>query len=191
MGLKDKLKQRTQSILAKEKNFEPIELTEGNVNAIYNRCHTHPKEGDSKDDFYMSLPFPKSMGYSDIYNMQYFNKQALDKNKANILYLLGQIKGISDKTKISIPDFSYTYNDKIWVSDPNVLMHLFYLTTAYGADILSNFDNRDKSNSTRILHAIEPTLSPKDPNFKEWYKGYAKRHPELNIELDGQEPADM
>lgn len=46
-------------------------------------------------------------------------------------------------------------------------MEFLYLADA--ANAISAF--AEKFNSAHILHS-EPTLSPKDPKFAEWYKGY-------------------
>lgn len=55
MGLKDKMIKKAAEIEERRPQFTPLELNEGNVQAIFNRCLA--TEDDDRDELYGSVLF--------------------------------------------------------------------------------------------------------------------------------------
>ena len=151
------------------KSFEPIELTEGNVQAIFNRCS--PEE-DSKDFAYATL-FPITRGWEieDAVQIQFDNAKLL-KDKKAIQYLFGQLQEVhtysktSKKQDVAIDDYNTTYSETNWTRDKETLLKFLYLGVA--SLCCSPFFAETKT--SLISPAVKPTLSPKDPTFPEWWE---------------------
>ena len=119
-----------KAIAAKEeilKSFTPLELNEGNVQAIFNRCLAKP---DSKKFSYASL-FPTTHGYEAGAEKQIqFDTAALVENKRTIEYLFGQIQE-AHRTKrpnnLTLDDFNTTYLGNYWTDDKGILLRFLYL----------------------------------------------------------------
>ena len=74
-----------------EGKFYPLELNEGNVQAIFNRCLATEHSQEQAVGFL----FPPTRGYKEgTEKLIYFDKEALLKNKKNIEYLFGQIQEV-------------------------------------------------------------------------------------------------
>jgi hypothetical protein len=74
MGLRDKYKKRDENA-----GFEPIDLTEGNVQAIFNRCLATDK--DSVENISSSTLFQKDLGYDEDSKPVFFNKEQVEKTR--------------------------------------------------------------------------------------------------------------
>ena len=153
----------------KEANqFKPQELTEANVQAIFNRCLATE---DSKRISAGSL-FPPSHGYAqDAERVIQFDSDLLLKNKKSIEYLYGQLHLVhtaQTAKRVTIDDYNMTYSGNRWTRDKAVMLQFLYLGVVKEINTVLPFNAED---STSILNPpITPTLSPKDPAFPAWWE---------------------
>lgn len=144
------------------------ELTEGNVQAIFNRCLA--KEGE---DFYnvqvIGLELTKNP--SDIVQL---SSEKMEKNEQNIRYLLGQLKTIHipNVKVISLQEGFFRYDNHVWTKDFNFLFQLYDL--ALGCVYFRGFGQTEDGNISSLIDYkhITPTLSPKDPAFPAWWEAH-------------------
>lgn len=186
MGFKDKMKQAKAD--GSLYQFRPIDLNEGNVQAIFNRCL---RKEDSKEITRTTL-FSTVLGYAPEDEIEIaFDKNVLLENEQSIRYLYGQLKTVhtaESKTKrLSVNDFKTTYQDKIWSQSKSSLLELLYLGCNSALGLGYRFSKKD-NNTTRISSDIKPTLSPKDPNFPVWWEEHKSEWEEPKKE--GKEPSD-
>lgn len=151
------------------KSFTPLELNEGNVQAIFNRCLATV---DSTQTVPVS-PFPLITGYSAKGNKVVdFDEGKLHANKRNIEYLFGQLQIVHKEAfhcKHKIKDFLTDYCDKQWTDDRKYILEFIYLCIIPG--LIRPFNHRD-DDTTSITDKIKPTLSPKDPAFPAWWEAH-------------------
>lgn len=169
MGLKDKMLAKSAQITAERKGFTPLELNEGNVQAIFNRCLA--KEGTLEENIAKSILFSRTLGYkpSDEVMIR-FNKQKLLADEKNIRYLYGQLRDVHQKSdKISTDSISYTYLDKKWTNNKARLLELLYFGGTRAVNLISPFSAKDSSAG---IVDLKPTLSPKDPAFPAWWEAH-------------------
>ena len=110
MGLKDKMIKKAAEIEERRPQFTPLELNEGNVQAIFNRCL---RKEDSKEITRTTL-FSRVLGYAPEDEIEIaFDKNVLLENEKNIRYLCGQLKVVhtaESKTNcLSLNDFKTAY----------------------------------------------------------------------------------
>ena len=157
----------------KPPEFIPIDLTEGNVQAIFNRC-LYTMESKNCEE---ARPFYQRLGYSEEEENEviYFDKDVLLKNKTIIMYLFGQVAAVHTgraKTEAqSMADFMMAYSGNNWTNNRGFLLRLLYLGSNVETAILSPF-NKEKGDITRIAPEVTPTLSPKDPAFPAWWEAH-------------------
>ena len=156
----------------KPPEFIPIDLNEGNVQAIFNRCIA--KEGIPEDQCFNSILFSRLRGYSpDAERIVVFNRENFLANKKNIQYLYGQLKNVhAGNGNLQINEAFLTYSGTHWTTNKGVLLEFLYLG---GTDdehpLICIFDS--KTNSTELnMGNITPTLSPKDPAFPAWWEAH-------------------
>lgn len=167
MGLKDKMLKKAREIEEKRPQFTPLELNEGNVQAIFNRCLA--TKDDDRDEFYGSVLFQRDLGYDEDSKPVYFNKKKVEQNKQNIFYLLGQLRSVhSSDSNITSAESVYKYDDVQWTDDTVTLMMLYHL----GETTKGILPFVKRSNTATIGLSIKPTLSPKDPNFPAWWEAH-------------------
>lgn len=152
------------------RSFIPLELNEGNVQAIFNRCL---RKSDSKE-IVNSVLFSRAMGFSgkDVRIID-FDKEILLANKKNIEYLYGQLNVVhknSSNSKLSMADFISLYNGKFWTKDTDTLFKFLYLGVVPELSLINPVLARDKT--TVLSEGIIHTLSPKDPNFPAWWEAH-------------------
>ena len=165
MGLKDKMIKKAAEIEERRPQFTPLELNEGNVQAIFNRCLA--TKDDNRDELYASVLFQKDLGYDEDSKPVYFSKGRLEQNRKNILYLLGQLKTVHENDlKLTSATAIDRYDGVKWTTDTVKLMELFHLGEATHA--IQPFTKQ--SNTAHIARLlVTPTLSPKDPSFPAWW----------------------
>ena len=170
MGLKDKLKKYNDE--HKEDGFHPLELTEGNVQAIFNRCL------ESKDTVAIAraILFPIVLGYGRNEDIPiHFDEDLLLKNKRNIEYLYGQLYSVHAGTHStvdqSIESFSKTYLGNHWTQGQAYVLKLLYLGATTELPLTMPF-SKERNDTTRLNRHITPTLSPKDPAFPAWWEAH-------------------
>ena len=170
MGLKDKMIKKAAEIEERRPQFTPLELNEGNVQAIFNRCL---RKEDSKEITRTTL-FSRVLGYAPEDEIEIaFDKNVLLENEKNIRYLYGQLKVVhtaESKTNcLSLNDFKTAYQGIIWAQSKSSLLELLYLGCNSALGLGYRFSK--KYNDTTIISSdITPTLSPKDPAFPAWWE---------------------
>ena len=80
--------------IIKHEGFQPLDLNEGNVQAIFNRCLA--KEGEATT--YAQI-LQKALAGKDS-DLIEFSKERIIANSKNISYLLGQLKGVHERARL-------------------------------------------------------------------------------------------
>lgn len=150
--------------------FKPIELNEGNVQAIFNRCLVNK----NSKNISTTILFSEIMGYSKENEVVInFDKDILLENKSNIEYLYGQLNVIhteaNKRKRLSVNDFKTDYVGNVWSQSKSSLLELLYLGINSVSSLGYPFSKVD-GDTTIISRDIKPTLSPKDPNFPAWWE---------------------
>lgn len=152
-----------------------IELNERNVKILFKKCLSN---GDNPaEELYLARVLkPEYCGKeSEIIRL---SKNSVLERKSMIQYLLGQIKAFhDDRESFALQEGFLRYDDIFWTKDYEVLFKLYALALS-SASITSFVSYKDIIGSVKSPDCI-PTLSPRDPNFSEWYEGYKIKHPEL------------
>lgn len=168
MGLKDKLKKYNEE--HKDNGFHPLELNEGNVQAIFNRCIAT----EETTDYAESILQQKSEGYEQDSNPILFDKKRLLDNLKSIRYLYGQLltthkhtntinTNVNGKTNVMT-----NYMGNTWITNKGILLQFFHL--GVGSDTIYPFSLNGNSMFRNV--GITPTLSPKDPAFPAWWEAH-------------------
>ena len=167
MGLKDKMIKKAAEIEERRPQFTPLELTEGNVQAIFNRCIA--KEGTTEK--ISSILYYKELGYEKEDLGVAFDKNALIQNRKNIEYLYGQVASVHENQSIlKEEDFAKTYSGRLWTEDRASIIQLIYLGISKPIKLLTLFNA--EVGGTALYVPIKPSLSPKDPNFPAWWEAH-------------------
>ena len=149
----------------KPPEFIPIDLNEGNVQAIFNRCLA--KEGAAET--VSSILYYKELGYEKEDLGVTFDKNALIANRKNIEYLYGQMASVHENQSIlKEADFARTYSGHLWTEDTASMMQLIYLGISKAVKLLTLFNA--EAGGAALYAPIIPTLSPKDPAFPAWWE---------------------
>ena len=174
MGLSlDKLKKLKET--QRFDKFEPLELTENAVNVIYRRCSASEKT--SSNDIVMSYLFSKKAGFESDSGSFYMSRSQLQKNRSEILYLLGQLYDVhvTDDGFIYLKNFSLNYNKLPWfeTSDVDEVQQTIYNLISLGTTAVNDegrplISSIIKDKGACISAGVIPTFSPKDPKFEEW-----------------------
>ena len=174
MGLFDDDDLELDELLDAVKKYPPCvaELTEANVQAIFNRCIA--KEGTPEDQCFNSILFSRLRGYSpDAERIVVFDREKMLANKNNIQYLYGQLKNVhAGNDTLQINEAFLSYSGTHWTTNKGVLLEFLYLGAAVtDYQFVRIFDS--KTNSTKLnTDIITPTLSPKDPAFPAWWEAH-------------------
>lgn len=164
MGL---IAKSAKKVTERHKGFEPLELTEGNVQTIFNRCIA--KEGITEK--ISSILYYKELGYEKEDLGVAFDKNALIQNRKNIEYLYGQVASVHENQSIlKEADFAKTYSGRLWTEDRASIIQLIYLGISKPIKLLTLFNV--EVGGTALYVPITPTLSPKDPNFPAWWEAH-------------------
>lgn len=163
------------SVDVKTSNFRPLELNERNVNTLFKRCL--PDERNSFEGLYpVQVLSSKHCGReSEVVRL---SEDKISVHKTIIRYLLGQIKAFhGDNATFALQEGFMRYDGTVWTKDYDVLFKLYSMGLATVS--ISDFSlYKDIIGSVKSTDCI-PTLSPRDPNFSEWYEGYKNTHPEF------------
>ncbi len=97
--------------------------------------------------------------------------EVVEKNKKNILFLLGQLAAV--KANPSLLKFNlnlsvFKYDNSSWTTSVEDLIHLAILGHLADQFIPIMIDGNNYTVPVKARR-IEPTLSPKDPNFDKWW----------------------
>mgnify|MGYP000200505735 CR=1 FL=1 len=151
----------------KPPEFIPIDLNEGNVQAIFNRCLTKSDNAP----YLISDIFSPLLGY-EVGNARLFDKEAIVKAKQSICYLFGQLAGVHEgKKRLTKSDCLMSYCHTRWTENEKVLLELLYMGGCKKIDAILPFSKKE-GDSTIVDENIAPTLSPKDPNFPAWWEAH-------------------
>lgn len=174
MGLKDKMIKKAAEIAERRPQFTPLELNEGNVQAIFNRCVS---KDYSSEKLWSDIWLPTER--TDLRTI-FFVKDIVLKNKKSIQYLFGQLAAVHErKTHLTINEVSQTYTGSQWTTQqshlqPNEqspLMEFLYLARCNKINCILPFSERTRD-AAIIDTDIKPTLSPKDPAFPAWWEAH-------------------
>lgn len=163
------------SAYADKYKFVPVELNERNVKALFKRCLAN--EENTKEGVYFSqvLSQEKCGKESELIRL---SKEMVDAYTPSIQYLLGQVKAFQDYRKtFALQEGFMRYDDTFWTKDYDVLFKLYALALS-SASVTNFFSHGELITSAKSPLCVA-TLSPRDPNFSEWYEGYKEKHPEL------------
>ena len=189
MGLKDKMLKKSSEITNQRPTFTPLELNEGNVQAIFNRCLSKDEEKVSFDKTFISQILKPTLTERESKEI-ILSRENVNKNRQVIKFLFGQVKNIhGDCSAIGLQEGFLRYNDTIWTRDYDILFELYCLSQSCG--LITDFSALPEDHS--IISAIKasnctPTLSPKDPNFPAWWEEHKSEWKEPKKE--GKEPSD-
>ena len=112
-----------KKLIIKTECFHPIDLSEANVQAIFNRCLTYNDDAP----YLISDVFSPLLGY-EVGNARLFDKEAILKNKQTIRYLFGQLAGVHEgKKSLTKSDFLMSYRNTRWTENEKALLDLLYL----------------------------------------------------------------
>ena len=161
--MKFNLNRADEMAKAKANSFLPIDLNEGNVQAIFNRCLATK---DSVDFIGVTL-FTKETGFSENSKQIVFDKKEILKNKSTIAYLYGQLKDLSRSEIITPSSAAIAYKSRVWTKDIGVILNFLHL--GYATKMFRPFI-KTESSTAAVLLPILPTLSPKDPAFPAWWE---------------------
>ena len=163
--MKFNLNRADEMAKAKANSFLPIDLNEGNVQAIFNRCLATK---DSVDFIGVTL-FTKETGFSENSKQIVFDKKEILKNKSTIAYLYGQLKDLSRSEIITPSSAAIDYQSKVWTKDIGVILNFLHL--GYATKMFRPFIKTENSTGA-VLLPILPTVSPKDPAFPAWWEAH-------------------
>lgn len=136
----------------------PMPLTEETVEKLFKECGL--KEG--KNNLIKANLFMHNQEYFTI-----FNTNSIIDNLLNIHYLFGQLKNAHTQTRFF--DFKqavFTYQNTAWTKDTDKL--LMFIQLGIVAGTITPID--DTTKQIEMTTELDPTVSPDDPNFEEWYK---------------------
>ena len=143
MGLRDKYAKKIE-----ERGFRPIDLNEENVQVIFNRCGKYNEDGDPE-----------------------LNEEALEKNRANIRCLLGQLALVHEGVREHALDGGYfqKYDGGDWTDNGDLLIKLLNMG---GHSHFCSFLEKDGRKFVKLeVGELTPTLSSQDPKFAVWWEG--------------------
>ena len=157
--------------IMKTEGFHPIDLSEANVQAIFNRCLA--KDGTPKENVSRSILFSRTLGYKPEDEVVfYFDKGRLLDNRKNIEYLFGQLKNAHEKNEyMRMEDAFCQYQGRKWTANRAHMLELLYLGCTMETVLISPFDAKTDATSLAV-ERLKPTLSPKDPAFQAWWEAH-------------------
>ena len=167
MGLFDDDDLELDELLDAVKKYPPCvaELTEANVQAIFDRCLA--KEGCAETSY--SHLYLKELGYErEDTGIAFDRKIILGEPEEYRISVWSAWGGTSRPTATQRGDFSLSYSGKSWTVERASIMQLINLSAANDIKIINKFIA--KYQETPLCKAVTPTLSPKDPAFPAWWE---------------------
>jgi hypothetical protein len=147
-----------------EKNFKPLDLNVATVGRLFNNClYTSESKNHTAAIFHQT-----SMGYPKDSDPVFFDKDAIDANRDLINFLLGQLNDAhrGPLVESTVQTLFMKYAGEPWTKDGITLLKLIHLALANSS--MAPFSA--EKDRTLLKSYINPTLSPKDPNFPEWWE---------------------
>lgn len=150
--------------------FTPIDLNEKNIQIIFQACLAREEDAD-KDSYKL---FRKELGFEATSAPIFFCQKRLWDHFKSILYLCGQIKSVhSGSYRISPSAAAQKYTGELWTKNKGNVAALLLLIFASG--LCSHFRKENGAVFADFLKISTPTLSPKDPNFPQWWEAHKSR----------------
>ena len=164
-----------------ENNFKPLDLNKVIISQLFNKClYT----SESKN-YTLAVYQQACLGYPKDTDPVYFDKDAMEANSDLINFLLGQLKDALNGplTESTVQSLFIKYTGEPWTKDGVTLLKLIHLALA-NKSMAAFSAEKDRT----LLHScVKPTLSPKDPNFEQWYE---QNKGKILKKKGGQEPAE-
>lgn len=138
--------------------------------------------------FAREFGYTPEAGYPKLPPPVFFKQDKLEEFKSQILFLFGQLQDMHDQnSSISAKSAIVKYNTTIpWTKNPQLVLEFLSLGSAI--NLVTPFLEKYKKAG---LYSIEPTLSPEDPNYKEWFPQWYQRNESImQTTPNGQEPGD-
>ncbi|MCD7734303.1 MAG: hypothetical protein LUH48_04080 [Clostridiales bacterium] len=139
-----------------------MDLNEENVQEIFERCLADENTTEKR----VGLLFPQALGWNKEDDQTvYFDKAKIKKDEKSIHFLYGQVASWDQDARLTPKSVSKKYTGEVWTRNSGIIMEFLYLGNAIG--IVTPF-NKETQYAAHIC--TDPTLSPNDPNFPEWWK---------------------
>ena len=153
----------------RQEGFHPLELNEGNVRAIFERCLAT----DDTKNLTAPILFALKNGYSEDSKPIVFDKDKIAANSATIEYLFAQLHDVhTSKGFIAPMSVTIKYDKSTWTQSKGIILKFLHL--GYAAHLFNAF-SRVEHDSKAVLFPINPALSPKDPAFPAWWETHQKQ----------------
>ena len=169
VGRLDRIKAAQEA--SKANGFNPLDLNEGNVQAIFNRCIATEDEKETFDKSFCCQILKPSLT-NKTSDEVILSREKVEQNRLNIKFMFGQILNIhGDCSAIGLQEGILRYDDTLWTKDYGIVFKLYCLAQSKG--LITEFSAIPSD--PNIISAIKasnvvPTLSPKDPNFPAWWE---------------------
>ena len=142
-------------------------MTHYKLNRIWNKL-----KQTASNDIVMNYMFLKRAGFDENSGKYYMSESRLQKNRSEIIYLLGQLYDVHntdalDTFHLDIVDLQTKYDGTRWTQDPNFAIFLYILGNAgfYFAGFEKEKDGIYRTDLREAPEIIEPLESPNDPNL--------------------------
>lgn len=173
MGLFDEDDEELDALFESLKARQPsyvAELNEVTVQELFLRCIA------TKDttDYLKSILYQKEWGHAEDSNPILFDKKYILENFKKIRYLYGQLltthkhSNTINTSKESPHNSMTNYKGETWTEKQGIIMQFFHL----GVVTNTIYPFNPNGNSMFQNIGIQPTLSPKDPDFAEWWEAH-------------------
>ena len=144
-------------------NFVPLDLNADNVAKIYSDCQII----ESTTRYYEISLEQEDFGFPKNSKPLYFDASLLNAHIPSIYYLFGQLKTAHEPTFfLDIKDVLKKYDGTFWSDKRVPLFYLLHLGIAAGVITPPEF----KTKKFIFSDDLRETLSPKDPDFPEWWE---------------------
>lgn len=173
MGLFDEDDEELDALFESLKARQPsyvAELNEVTVQELFLRCIA------TKDttDYLKSILYQKEFGHAEDSNQILFDKKYILENLKKIRYLYGQLltthghSNTISTSKENDHNSMTNYKGEIWTDKQGIIMQFFHLGVV--SETIYPFSPRGNSGFKDVN--IQPTLSPNDPDFAEWWEAH-------------------
>lgn len=158
------------------------ELTESYVQELFDRCLA---TAETKEVVTSTL-FPTAMGWDNSEKLIHFDRDKLSANKKHIEYLFGQLEEAHQEKRpnhLTVDDYNTLYTGKHWTTSLAPVLKLLYMGASSKIHAISPFwgphidellGRKAKMDpyTSIMAPAVQPTLSPKDAGFDEWWDAH-------------------
>ena len=146
-----------------EKRFVPIDLNYDEFERIYNDCIPD----DESKNFLKVILQQQADGFPNDSRPIFFDKDKINKHRKEVFYLYGQLRSVHGEwIFLFVVDSIKKYDDSTWTNNQTSALLFLHLGMACHASSRM----APPSRSIYLSSDLHPTLSPKDPNFPEWWE---------------------